>query len=442
MKRIAITPPDIYQDENVAIMKALDEGFDLVHIRKPTAKATEVAQLLDKLSPPYLSGIVLHDCLELVMRYPVHGVHLNKRSCHVPEGFTGSVSRSCHTLDEISQYKDECSYLFLSPIYDSISKRVYQSNFTMEDLRKARNEGIIDQKVYALGGITEDKIAELESLGFGGTAMLGCVWGKLLTPPVVLTVAGSDSSGGAGIQADIKTISALGGYAASVITALTAQNTQGVSLIEPVSQQMLKKQMEAVFDDLEVAAVKIGMIYDAESAHIVADILRRYRPKTIVCDPVMISTSGSRLMQNETIEVVEKELFPQSRLITPNLHEASMLARCKINHIKDMYDAALNLSEKYGCGVLIKGGHLDGHTMCDVLYDGASFHEFASRKVESRNLHGTGCTLSSAIATRMAHGDTMQSSIESAKHYVTEAIAAASPMDIGKGNGPLWHFVK
>ena len=440
MRKIAITPPDIYQGENMAIMQAIDEGFDLVHIRKPTAKVTEVAQLLEKISPHYLSRIVLHDCFELAARYPIHGIHLNKRSCHIPKGFNGSISRSCHTLDEVCQYKDECSYLFLSPIFDSISKNEYQSRFSIEDLRKARMEGIIDNKVYALGGITNDRIAEVETLGFGGVAMLGSVWGKLTTPPVVLTIAGSDSSGGAGIQADIKTISALGGYAASVITALTAQNTQGVTLIEPVSQQMLKKQMEAVFDDLEVAAVKIGMVYDATSAHIVAETLRRYRPKTIVCDPVMISTSGSLLMQEETIEVVEKELFPQSNLITPNLHEASMLARCKIKHIKDMYDTASNLSEKYGCGVLIKGGHLDGNTMCDVLYDGESFHEFVSRKIDSRNLHGTGCTLSSAIATRIAHGDTMQSSIESAKRYVTEAIGAASPMNIGKGNGPLWHF--
>lgn len=263
---------------------------------------------------------------------------------------------------------------------------------------------------------------------------------KDYTPPIVLSIAGSDSSGGAGIQADIKTISALGGYAATAITALTAQNTQGVRRIEPVSDEMLRQQIACVFDDLAVDAVKIGMIHNNGASHTIAEQLHHYAPKKIVCDPVMISTSGAQLMEQDTIASVVRSIFPKSTLITPNLHEASMLIRRSINGLNEMRKAAKILSDAYGCSVLIKGGHLDGDTMCDILCDEGTLYEYASPRIISNNLHGTGCTLSSAIATQLAHGDPLATAIEHAKAYVTDAIAAAASMQIGGGHGPLWHF--
>lgn len=440
MKKIAITLPSFVSAESDAIVKALVSGYDRVHIRKPGASVEAVEDLLRAIPAAYYPRLSIHDHLELAKTYGLGGVHLNSRCSVIPSGFNGLVSRSCHSLDEVRQYKNEVDYLFLSPIYDSISKEGYRSNFSLDQLRMAKDDGYIDEKVYALGGVTVDRFEELQSLGFGGAAMLGSVWKQLCTPPVVLTIAGSDSSGGAGIQADIKTISALGAFAASAITAITAQNTLGVTGIEPVSVPLVQGQIRAVFDDLHPRAVKIGMLYDSQTTKAVATVLRDENPQFIVCDPVMIATSGSRLMKEETVTIVEKELFPLSTIITPNLHEASMLMRREILDVPDMRFAARELSGRYGCGVLIKGGHLSGDAMCDVLYYNGQVHDFVSPRVESTNLHGTGCTLSSAIATRLALGDDVLSAINAAKQYISGAIAAAAQMSIGRGNGPLWHF--
>ncbi|WP_308755825.1 bifunctional hydroxymethylpyrimidine kinase/phosphomethylpyrimidine kinase [uncultured Bacteroides sp.] len=224
----------------------------------------------------------------------------------------------------------------------------------------------------------------------------------MFTLPIILTIAGSDCSGGAGIQADIKTISALKGYAASVITAVTAQNTMGVQAVYPVPADVVRAQIEAVMDDLQPVAVKIGMVYDAAIAHAIAECMQKYRPGFIVYDPVMVSTSGRRLMTEDTVRIIREELFPLCSLITPNLCEASLLLSHSITDVEGMKQAACSLASRYHCAVLVKGGHLSGDEMCDVLYDNGNISLFGQQKVESRNLHGTGCTLSSAIATFVA----------------------------------------
>ena len=269
-------------------------------------------------------------------------------------------------------------------------------------------------------------------------------------PSVILSIAGSDCSGGAGIQADIKTISALGGYAASVITAVTAQNTFGVQSVYPIPADMVKAQITSVMDDLQPDAVKIGMVYDAGIVASIADCLKTYRPKFIVYDPVMISTSGRRLMTEETIQIIKTELFPLCTLITPNLNEASLLREKSIADTVEMQQAARELSDKYSISVLIKGGHLKGNDMCDVLYCRQSSAEagtllpecilYSNPKIESRNLHGTGCTLSSALATFLAGGSTLNEAVRKAKEYISIAISQGKDMNIGHGNGPLWHF--
>lgn len=269
------------------------------------------------------------------------------------------------------------------------------------------------------------------------------------TPSIVLTIAGSDSSGGAGIQADIKAISALGSYAASVITSVTAQNTLGVQGIHPIPTDMVRQQIESVMDDLHPEAIKIGMVCDKDIALTIAQCIRKYRPKWVVYDPVMVSTSGHKLMTDDTIEVIKQELIPLATLVTPNLHEARILEtlteicedknQIREGEIKKRADV---LGKIYKRSFLVKGGHSDEEEMCDVLYDAKEDRcsVFRAPKIESKNLHGTGCTLSSAIATFLSQGHPLKEAIALAKNYVTRTIDAGKDMQIGEGYGPLWHF--
>ena len=268
----------------------------------------------------------------------------------------------------------------------------------------------------------------------------------------VLTIAGSDPSGGAGIQADIKAITALGGYAASAITALTIQNTLGVTGIFVVPSSVVSEQIAAVMEDIAPPSIKIGMVKDATIVRHIAEAIKKYQPAFIVYDPVMVSTSGHQLIDDDVIETIEKELIPKVSLITPNMHEAEVLLRRKIGSIAEMEAAAKELASRYRIHVLIKGGHLQGDGMCDILAcpNGMLSH-FTESKIETRNLHGTGCTLSSAIATLVAQkliegnqiltDEMLVSCIGQAKKYVTSAILEGSKRNIGKGNGPLWHLV-
>lgn len=258
--------------------------------------------------------------------------------------------------------------------------------------------------------------------------------------PTVLTIAGSDSGGGAGIQADLKTIAALGAYGASAITALTAQNTLGVRGIHAVPPAFLKSQLQAVFEDIKVDAVKIGMINTIEVAQIIAEVLDRFQPEFVVFDPVMVSTSGAKLIQDETIAVLWKELFPRATVITPNLDEAQILAGHKITNVDEMIEASKEMVNR-GCqGVLLKGGHLIAPKLFDVFLQKNSDPQiFESEYIESKNVHGTGCTLSSAIATYAALGNTLSDSILLAKQYVAGAIEAGKNIATGSGSGPLNH---
>jgi hydroxymethylpyrimidine/phosphomethylpyrimidine kinase len=258
--------------------------------------------------------------------------------------------------------------------------------------------------------------------------------------PTVLTIAGSDSGGGAGIQADLKTMAALGVYGASAVTALTAQNTQGVRAIYPVPAEFLKSQLEAVFEDIIIDSVKIGMINTIEAAQTIAGILDRFHPDFVIFDPVMVSTSGAKLIQDETIAVLWKELFPRAALITPNLDEAQILAGRKIESVAAMMEAAQEMVDK-GCqAVLLKGGHLIAPKLFDVFVQkGEKPQIFESAYIDSKNVHGTGCTLSSAIASYAALGNTLSESIRLAKIYVAGAIEAGKDVSTGKGPGPLNH---
>lgn len=260
--------------------------------------------------------------------------------------------------------------------------------------------------------------------------------------PIALTIAGSDSSGGAGIQADLKTFAAHQVYGASVIVALTAQNTRGVSAIHAVPADFVSKQIDAVFEDLDVAAVKIGMLATAELIETVAAGLRRHKARNIVLDPVMIAASGARLLENDAVDAIRRHILPLATLSTPNLPEAAALLGSSVAETEAAIDEqADRLAALGAANVLIKGGHGSGETSSDLLLlAGGARHRFDAPRLATRNTHGTGCTLSSAIASGLAKGLTLPEAVGHAKTYITAAIAAADEVPVGHGHGPVHHF--
>lgn len=251
-----------------------------------------------------------------------------------------------------------------------------------------------------------------------------------------MTVAGSDCSGGAGIQADLKTMTMNGVFAMSAVTALTAQNTTGVRSIMEVTPQFLGDQLDMIFEDIFPDAIKIGMVSSGELITVIADKLIQYGAKNIVVDPVMVSTSGSSLIKTESIAVLGKKLLPLADLVTPNIPEAEILSDTVIKTEADMESAARIIAEKYGCAVILKGGH----SICDandLLCSDGKLKWFRGKRIDNPNTHGTGCTLSSAIAANLAKGHTMEDSVKLAKDYISGALAAM--LDLGHGSGPMDH---
>ena len=251
-----------------------------------------------------------------------------------------------------------------------------------------------------------------------------------------LSIAGSDCSGGAGIQADIKTMTMNGVYAMSVITALTAQNTTGVRAIQESTPAFLKQQIDAVFEDIYPDAVKIGMVASGELIHVIADRLRYYNARNVVVDPVMVASAGSSLMKRNAVQTLIQELLPISTLVTPNIPEAQVLSGLRIESKADMITAAKWIGEHYPCAVLLKGGHSINDAN-DLLYTNGELHWFEGKRINNPNTHGTGCTLSSAIASNLAKGFTLNESVRRAKDYISGALAAM--LDLGNGSGPMNH---
>lgn len=251
-----------------------------------------------------------------------------------------------------------------------------------------------------------------------------------------LTIAGSDSSGGAGIQADIKTMTANGVFAMSAITALTAQNTTGVAGIMEASPEFLKQQIDCIFTDIRPDAVKIGMVSSAELIIAIAEKLAEYQAENIVVDPVMVATSGAKLISDDAIDTLKERLLPMADILTPNIPESEVLSGMEIRTKEDMIKAAEKISENYHCAVLLKGGH-QLNDANDLLYRKGSYRWFYGKRIDNPNTHGTGCTLSSAIASNLAKGFDMDTSVERAKAYISGALGAM--LDLGKGSGPMNH---
>ena len=251
-----------------------------------------------------------------------------------------------------------------------------------------------------------------------------------------LSIAGSDSCGGAGIQADIKTMTLNGVYAMSAITALTAQNTTGVRGVQEATPEFLAQQIDAVFEDIRPDAVKIGMVSSAELIKTIAERLKFHKAENVVVDTVMVATSGARLINEDAIDVLKSELIQLATLVTPNIPEAEVLSGMKIQNKDDMLEAARIISDAYHCAVLLKGGH-NVSDANDLLYEKGSYKWFCGKRIDNPNTHGTGCTLSSAIASNLAKGYDLESSVQRAKDYISGALAYM--LDLGRGSGPMNH---
>ncbi len=263
--------------------------------------------------------------------------------------------------------------------------------------------------------------------------MKGVIEMKMKT---ALTIAGNDPSGGAGIGADIKTMTMNGVYAMSVITALTAQNTTGVRAIREATPEFLKQQIDAVLEDIFPDSIKIGMVSSGELIRVIADRLKYYKAKNVVVDPVMVATSGSALMKTDAIKTLVDELLPIATLVTPNIPEAEVLSGLTIKTKEDMFLAAKTIGDAYGCAVLLKGGHSINDAN-DLLYEDGEYYWFEGKRIDNPNTHGTGCTLSSAIAANLAKGFTLSESVQRAKEYISGALCAQ--LDLGQGSGPMMH---
>ena len=262
----------------------------------------------------------------------------------------------------------------------------------------------------------------------------------MTTPPTAMTIAGSDSGGGAGIQADLKTFAALGVYGTSVITAITAQNTQGVTAIHEIPVDLIRAQMDAVVSDIGADAVKAGMLSSAEIIETVAEAVRSLGLTTLVVDPVMVAKGGDRLLREDAVEALRTRLLPLATVVTPNGPEAEVLSGITIHTPQEARQAAESIVRMGAKSVVVKGGHLTGKDAVDLFYDGTTFRELSAPRIDTRNTHGTGCTFASAIAAGLARGLTLEEAVTRAKEYVTEAIRAN--LDVGHGHGPLNHFFK
>lgn len=456
---IAITPQWEEADRILEAVKAvLAGGAPMIQYRekKRTGQAKrELAERLMELTKEAGAHFIINDDVDLAKVIGASGVHLGQGDLAIPEarrilGDDFIIGASAHNLAEAKEcIAQGADYLGCGALYATATKSDTVA-LPLEELSKILSH--VDVPLVGIGGIRLDHLEELKQAGLQGVALCSAIferedpkaWTKAflneLKPkslPVALTIAGSDSSGGAGIQADLKTMTALGVFGTSAITALTAQNTLGVQGILAIEPDFVKAQLDAIFQDIPPQAVKIGMTSSAELMDAIADRLSYYGAKNLVLDPVMVSTSGSKLMEDAAVAKLKASLLPLADLVTPNRFEAEILAQQKIESKEDMVRAGQAILA-LGCrGVLVKGGHL-GDNADDCLVLPQEVIWFEGPRFDNPNTHGTGCTLSSAIASFLAKGYDLSTAVAKAKAYLTQLIAYG--LDLGAGRGPLNHM--
>ncbi|HQB39434.1 MAG TPA: bifunctional hydroxymethylpyrimidine kinase/phosphomethylpyrimidine kinase [Deltaproteobacteria bacterium] len=431
--------------------RAKDKDFD--------ACLSEGAEL-KKLCLNYGVPFIVNDDLKLARALDADGIHLGQDDATLTEarqylGADKIIGISTHNLDEALRAEEQgADYIGFGAVYPTESKQVTHMPGT-SGLSSIRDRVRIP--VVAIGGITASNACRVIDAGADALAVISSILSsprpdisaaelKLLfnrnetfTRGSVLTVAGSDSGGGAGIQADIKTITLLGSYASSVLTALTAQNTRTVSAIHGLPPSFVIEQLNAVLSDIQVDVIKTGMLHTPAIISNLAEYLtERQTLLPMVVDPVMIATTGASLMESDGSRIFKKQLLPLSYLLTPNIPEAEKLLCRTIRNEKDMEQAARDLHVMGAANVLIKGGHLTGQQSIDILFDGQECHHYSNERIFTINTHGTGCSYASAIAALLAQGEPLKSAIEKAKLFITAAIKLAKP--IGRGRNPVNHF--
>ena len=442
-----------------AVQAALAGGVTILQLREKHASHGELVAAARRLKPvceAYGVPLIIDDDVEAVLESGADGVHVGQEDMAVAEarrilGPDKIIGASAHSEAEAREaVRQGADYLGCGAVFATATKND-TTPLSREELRRICR--CVEVPAVAIGGITEANCMELAASGIAGIAVVSAIFAaedkrtaarrlRLLAERIagkrraVLTIAGSDCSGGAGIQADLKTMLANGVYGMSAITALTAQNTTGVYGILESTPEFLASQLDCIFGDIRPDAVKTGMVSSAGLIRVIGEKLKEYGAEHIVVDPVMVSTSGSKLLQEEAMEALTSVLLPMAEVITPNIPEAEVLSGMEIASAADMETAAEKIFRAYGCAVLCKGGH-SLNDANDLLCDGEGCTWFAGRKIDNPNTHGTGCTLSSAIAANLAKGMELREAVAVAKEYISGALAAG--LDLGKGSGPLDH---
>ena len=462
------------------VREAAAGGVTMVQLREKecsTAEFIALARELKRALSPLGIPLIINDRVDVALAVDADGVHIGQSDMpyDVARRILGPdkiIGLSVETMEEvIAANALDVDYIGISPVYATPTKTDTLAPFGLEGIEEVMR--LSRHRCVAIGGMNRDTIGEVIARGVEGVAVVSAIVAadspreaseelaaiirrnrisntriiqnsefKIQNYPRVLTIAGSDSGGGAGIQADIKSISANGCFAASAITAITAQNTLGVNAVEGLSIEIIEGQIDAVLSDIGADSIKIGMLHSSEVVQCVARMLRKYNIKDVVLDPVMVSTSGHRLIEESAIEVLKAELMPMARVITPNIPEAEILLGEAISKQGDLPAAARRLAEQYGVSVLLKAGHLVNDELIDIFYNHETEEvvELSARRIDTRNTHGTGCTLSSALAAQLAKGLSLTEAARAAKHYINQAIIRGARQEIGHGHGPVAHF--
>ena len=416
-------------------------------------EAYEMKALCEKYGVPFF----INDNVEIAIKCKADGIHVGQDDMEasnvralVGEEMMIGVSVNC-VEQALAAVQAGADCLGVGAMFSTATK-LDADSVTFETLREICNA--VDIPVVAIGGISKENMMQLKGTDVDGVALVSAIFGaenieeeckelRLLSEAMVrpekravLSIAGSDCSGGAGIQAALKTMTMNGVFAMSAITALTAQNTIGVQGIYEVSPDFLGMQIDSIFTDIRPDAVKIGMVSSVELIEIIAEKLKEYKAENIVIDPVMVATSGSALMKNNAVSALAEKLLPLAAVVTPNIPEAEILSEMKIENEKDMEEAAKKIGDTYGCAVLVKGGHSINDAN-DLLYHDGTYKWFYGKRIHNPNTHGTGCTLSSAIASNLAKGYSLEDAVKKAKAYISGALSAM--LDLGAGSGPMDH---
>ncbi len=446
------------------VRRALRGGVSVLQYRakdKERAICLQEGAELKQLCRSFGVPFIINDDMHLALELDADGVHLGQDDGSIAEarqllGSDRIIGKSTHNLEEALQAEREgADYIGFGAMYPTGSKNVTHIAGTA-GLAEIRDR--IRIPIVAIGGITTSNACRVIDAGADAVAVISSVLSsprpdiaaaelKLLFNRVrpfprgtVLTVAGSDSGGGAGIQADIKAVTLLGSYAASVLTALTAQNTKGVTSIHGLPPSFVIEQLEAVVSDIPVDVIKTGMLHTPSIISALAENLAERKTLIpLVVDPVMVAKGGAALMDRDAAYIFAEQLLPQAYLLTPNLPEAERLLGIPIRSVAEMEEAAQRLHAKGAANVLVKGGHLSGQTSTDVLFDGTECHHFSAERVFTNNTHGTGCSYASAIAAYLAQGEPLKGAVDKAKQFITTAIRLARPL--GKGHSPINHYL-